>query len=95
MAKYVCDFEQVTAIGEKLCSTASETEVSISDYSSKISNDLISWNGEAKENFIAQCDWQVNYSKEIVKKSLELGEFIKSSAKSIEDLEAQLASLSI
>ena len=95
MAKYVCDFEQVTAIGEKLCALASDFESNISNYSSKISSDLVSWNGISKDNFTLQCDEQVDSLRKTANKVSELGEYIKTSSNNIEDLEESLATLSI
>ena len=59
MAKYVCDFDQVIAAGDKLCSTATEMMTAVSNYSSKITSDLSSWDGNAKSTFTTQCDGQV------------------------------------
>ena len=42
MAKFVCDFSQVTSIGEKLCTAATDIETSISGYASQIESDLSS-----------------------------------------------------
>lgn len=95
MAKYVCDFEQVYAAGEKLCSMAMDLESSVSNYGSKISGDLSSWTGEAKGNFTTQCEGQVQLATAGAQKANELGEFIKEASKSIQALDDELASLSI
>ena len=39
-AKYVCDFDQVIAAGDKLCSTASEMTTAVSNYATKVTSDL-------------------------------------------------------
>lgn len=95
MAKYVCDFAEVIAAGEKLCSAANNIKTAIQNYDTNVTNDLSAWSGEAKNNFTTQCTSQVELAAEKAEKINEVGEFIKSSAKSIQDLENQLASLSI
>ena len=59
MAKYVCDFDQVIAAGDKLCSTASEMTTVVSNYATKVTSDLSSWTGSAKASFTTQCEGQV------------------------------------
>lgn len=95
MAKYVCDFDQVIAAGDKLCSTASEMTTAVSNYSSKVTSDLSSWNGSAKSSFTAQCDGQVQIAAANAQKMNAVGESIKKAALSIQELETQLASQSI
>ena len=51
MAKYVCDFEQVKAQGEKLCKIAGDLSSAISTYSSASSSSLSSWQGPAATQF--------------------------------------------
>ena len=95
MAKFVCDFAQVKSTGEKLCSAASDLQSSISDYSSKIDGTLSSWNGEAKSSFCGKCSEQVKAAMQTAQKMEATGEFIKKAAQSIEELDQELASLSI
>ena len=95
MAKYVCDFEQVYAIGEKVCEAVTELETSIGTYSTNIDSDLSSWTGTAKDSFTRTKGEQVELAKKDFTYIKELGEFIKSSSKSIQELEEQLASLTI
>lgn len=95
MAKYVCDFDQVIAAGDKLVSASTELETSISTYSTQITQDLSSWSGDAKGNFTAQCDGQVEKAKANAQAAKEAGEFIKSAAQAIQALESELAGLSI
>ena len=95
MAKFVCDFAQVKSTGEKLCSAASDLQSSISDYSSKIDGTLSSWNGEAKYSFSGKCSEQVKAAMQTAQKMEATGEFIKKAAQSIEELDQELASLSI
>ncbi len=95
MAKYVCDFEQVYAAGEKVCQAASELSTAISNYSSHIDNDLSTWSGNAKGSFTTTNAEQVSLANTNAAYVNALGEFIKSSAKSIQSLEEQLSSLTI
>ena len=95
MAKYVCDVEQVTAIGEKVVQTVGELETSVNSYSSRIESDLNGWSGESKTSFNATNAEQVKQATTDLSYVKELGEFIKSAAKSIQELEEQLATLSI
>lgn len=95
MAKYVCDFDQVIAAGDKLCSTASEMTTAISNYSTKVTSDLSSWTGSAKGTFTSQCDTQIQLAQSNAQKMNSVGESIKKAAMSIQELETQLASQSI
>lgn len=95
MAKYVCDFAEVISAGEKLCSAANSLKTDVQNYDTSITSDLSAWSGEAKNSFISQCAGQVELAIEKTKKLQETGEFIKSSAESIQNLESQLASLNI
>ncbi len=95
MAKYVCDFEQVYSTGEKLCQSAVEMAEALNTYSSTVKSDLSTWSGNAKSAFDNTNNTQVNTSKEDASYVNALGEFVKSSSKSIESLEEELATLSI
>lgn len=95
MAKYVCDFAQVIAAGEKLVSTATEMKTAVQNYDTKVTQDLASWNGNGKSSFSTQCTGQVQLATANAEQMEKVGEFIKSAAQSIQELESQLASLSI
>ncbi|MBP5678857.1 MAG: hypothetical protein J6X28_03415 [Bacilli bacterium] len=95
MAKYVCDFEQVYSIGEKVVETATTLESSVATYASKIESDLSTWSGIAKDSFSKTNSEQVSVAKEDVTYVKELGEFIKAASQSIQKLEEELATLSI
>lgn len=95
MAKFVCDFEQVKSMGEKMCTMASDLQASISEGSSKIDGSLASWNGEAKSDFSSKLSSQIKIAMQTAKKAEATGEFIKKAAQSIEELDEELASLSI
>ena len=95
MPKYVCDFSQVTAAGDKLVDAASEMMSSANQYSSKIKSDLSGWNGQAKASFSNQCDSLVSETVQKAEYIKSFGEFIKGASKSIQELDEQLATLSI
>lgn len=95
MAKYVCDFEQVYSVGEKLCQTASDTLTAVQTYDSRIESDLSSWTGTAKDSFLTTNSEQIKTATDDVSYINDLGEFIKSASKSIQELEEELSSLTI
>lgn len=95
MAKFVCDFGTVTAIGEKLCNTASEINSSVNGYSNQIDSDLSSWSGNAKNSFQSTNSSQVELAKANSEYINNLGKFIKQASQKIESLEGELASLDI
>ena len=95
MAKYVCDFEEVYSTGGKLCQAAVDMANSLNTYSSGIASDLSTWKGNAKSSFNSTNKTQVSTSKQDASYVYALGEFVKSSSKSIQSLEEELASLSI
>ena len=95
MAKYVCDFDQVNQIGEKVCEAATEMESSIMTYSTNMDSDLNDWSGNAKNAFSITKEKQVGAARQDCAYIKELGEFIKLSSQTIRDLEEQLAGQSI
>ena len=95
MAKYVCDFGEVTSVGEKFIETATTLEAAVNTYSSRIESDLASWTGTAKDSFKTTNASQVSAAVSDLNYVKSLGDFIKNASKSIEELETQLAALSI
>lgn len=95
MAQYVCDYGQVTAIGEKLCQAASELESAVNSYSSSIDGNLSSWTGVAKNNFASSNQAQVQASMSDAEYMRNLGEYIKEVSTQIQAVDDELASISI
>lgn len=95
MAKFVCDYAQVTAAGEKLIAAASDLSSATSTYSTNISSDLSGWTGTAKDSFSTQCTTQTTTASEKAKYMNEFGEFIKSASQKIQQLDDELASITI
>lgn len=91
MAKYVCDFAQVKATGEKMCNTAVTMQTSVTTFASSIESDLSTWSGAAKENFYNQCSSQVEIANQNANKIKSAGEYIKKVAEAIEQLDNELA----
>ena len=95
MAKYVCDFETVTAAGEKLCKAATDINTAIGTYSSSIDSNLSSWDGTAKASFEKSNTTHISTAKKDATEVNELGEFVKTASKSIKSLEDELKALKI
>ena len=95
MAKYVCDFEMVTSIGEQICQAASDMSTAVNNYDSKIESDLASWEGSAKKSFENTNAEQVKNAKADATYITELGDYIKGAANIIQTLDTELAGLSI
>lgn len=95
MAKFVCDFEQVTAIGEKLCDSASDVISSVSNYDSRIDGDLSPWSGSAKGSFESTNSSQIENARSDAEYINALGEFVKQASSSIQKVEEELANLTI
>ncbi len=96
MAKFVCDYAQVTAAGDKIIEVANDYVVEASKYDNNIKQDLANWQGgQGKGSFAYQSDGATkNVASKIIRMS-ELGEFVKAASKSIEELDEQLAAIKI
>lgn len=91
MPKYVCDFDTVRNVADKLIETASKLESDSANYYSNMNSSLSGWSSSSKNNFVMQCD---NKSKEAIEHAhdaCELGEHIKNAVGKIEELESELA----
>lgn len=95
MAKYICDFSEVNRIGSELCALAKDLKTDVEDFNTKIQSDLSGWTGTASGNFSGQCSAQVAIATANAEMAQELGDFIKSAASSIQEVEDQLGSMSI
>ncbi len=95
MAKYVCDFETVTSIGEQLIESSNDMASSVKSYSSTIDNDLNSWDGKAKSSYKTINDGQIEAANNNSQEMEALGTFIKGASEAIENLETNLAALDI
>ena len=95
MAKYVCDFAQVTATGEKLCQSAADVLSSVNTYAARIDGDLSSWSGSAKSSFESTNSSQIETARSDAEYINALGEFVKQASSSIQKVEEELANLTI
>lgn len=95
MAKYVCDFEQVNSIAEKVCQAVSDMESALTTYSSNIDNNLSSWSGDAKTSFTTTSSTLTSNATSDLEYINSLGEFIKSSSQAIQKVEEELANINI
>ena len=95
MAKYVCDFEQVSSIGNKVCDAASDMLSSLTTYSSSIESNLSSWSGDAKSSFSTTNSSLVSQTNADFEYINSLGEFIKASSEAIQSVEEELAGMKI
>ncbi len=95
MAKYVCDFEQVSSIGNEICEAVSDMLSSLTTYSSNIESNLSSWSGEAKSSFTATNSSLISQTTSDFEYINSLGEFIKASSEAIQSVEEELAAMKI
>ena len=96
MAKFVCDYAQVTSAGDKIIEVANDYATEAAKYDNNIKQDLSNWQGgSAKGNFAYQSDGATRVVASKIIRMAELGEFVKQAAKSIEELDDQLAAIKI
>lgn len=95
MAKYVCDFESVNGIANNINNIAKEMALSLSNYENNITSTLSGWTGEAKNKFIESNNAQIAIVKQNIEYLNQTAEFLKKASQSIQEVESNLASLSI
>ncbi len=95
MAKFVCDIEQVTSAGEKIVDASENMAKSTSTYSTNINQDLSSWKGEGKTEFASTNNDNTRAIASKITRMDEFGEYIKEVAKTIQELEDELAAIKI
>ena len=95
MAKYVCDYARVVAIGNKLIEAANNLTDVANRYSSSIEGSISSWNGTAKEAFSSQSTVQIEKILEKAKDLSSFGQFIIEAANKTQETDNELASMNI
>lgn len=95
MARYVCDFGQVSDAGNKLIEAASQMRESINRYTSGIDSSLSGWDGQAKSSYSRQSTNQATIVNKKADYLNDFGEFIVNASKSISELEDELSSIRI
>ena len=87
MAKYVCDFAAVSAIGQQLIDSSTEMNGATKTYSSTIDSDLSQWTGTAKTSYKSTSDGQIQVAQANSQEMEALGTFIKQASEAIEKME--------
>ena len=95
MAKFVCDIEQVTSAGEKIVDASENMAKSTSTYSTNINQYLSSWKGECKTELDSTNNDNTRAIASKITRMDEFGEYIKEVAKTIQELEDELAAIKI
>lgn len=95
MPKYVCDFDAVRSVANKLIDTSSKLESDSSNYYQNMNSSLSGWDGSSKSNFVSQCDNKADEAIINAQEANKLGEHIKNTVSKIEQMEAELASQEI
>ena len=95
MAKFVCDTDQVFAQGEKISKVASSIGDTVSTYATNSEKSLSEWSGYAQKCFHNVNERQIQAVTTNAKYIAAVGEYIQESAKAIQSLEEELASLDI
>lgn len=95
MAKYVCDFEEVTNLSTYLMARAEEIENLLTTYENEITEQLSGWEGDAKVNFLSSNTNQVNVAKNHVQTMKSLADHFQKVVEEIIYLEEDLATLKL
>ena len=95
MARFVCDFETVNSISERLSDTANSLVTSVNNYNTNIESSVSGWTGEAKDTFISSNNTKIESMKQEIQMVSDLAIFLKKSSNAIETLDESLASMDI
>ena len=95
MAKYVCDFETVTSVGNSIKEAGNGLLAETNKYSSSIDTSLSGWSGTAKETAIKQINEQSEKYVSSVKDVVAYGEYLLKVSNDISNAESELANWSL
>ena len=95
MTKFICDYDQVTAVGTKICDTAQSIVDSVSSYASNLEEDLASWNSDARATFATENNERMDVVASKVQRIDEFGQYVKEVSKQIKDLDTEIAAIKI
>ena len=95
MAKYVCDFDILTSVGQQLQTSASDLTSSATEYSGKFESSLNSWQGSSKQMLTTQHKGQIDAANKKAEYINEFGQFLQQASQSMQELESQLSGLNI
>ena len=90
--KYVCNFDTVMEQCDNLEKCAYDLENAISDYESKINDNLSGWTGSAKDSFIKSLDSQIQRGKRVAAQLSGYVSELKEAVKAIETVENEMSS---
>ena len=95
MAKFVCDFEQVSACSKKLLSESEAMINVINNMDTSVDKNLAEWTGYTHDEFISSIENKKNDLLNYANVSIQLSEFLSTVSQAIMTLEEELASMTI
>lgn len=95
MAKYVCDFETVTSVGNSIKEAGNGLLAETNKYSSSIDTSLSVWSGTAKETAMKQVNEQSAKYVSSAMNVVAYGQYLIDVSNEIEKTESELSSWSL
>ncbi len=95
MAKYVCDYDQLSSAATKLSDAANVLKTDVSNYATNMTSSLSTWEGSAKNSFTKQCEGQVKLATAKADEALQLAQYIKTAIQEIQKTDEEIAALKI
>lgn len=95
MAKYVCDFETVTSVGNSIKEAGNGLLAETNKYSSSIDTSLSVWSGTAKETAMKQVNEQSAKYVSSATNVVAYGQYLIDVSNEIEKTEDELSSWSL
>ena len=91
----MCDYEQVTAAGEKLVAAANDLVQDATTYVTNMGQDISAWSGMSKDTFVSQSNGRTQLVGSKAQRMSEFGEYVKGVSKAIQELDDTLAGITI
>lgn len=95
MAKYVCDFETVTSVGNSIKEAGNGLLAETNKYSSSIDTSLSGWSGTTKETAMKQVNEQSAKYVSSAMNVVAYGQYLIDVSNEIEKTESELSSWSL
>lgn len=95
MAKYVCDFETVTSVGNSIKEAGNGLLAETNKYSSSIDTSLSGWSGTVKETAMKQVNEQSAKYVSSAMNVVAYGKYLIDVSNEIEKTEGELSSWSL
>lgn len=95
MTKYICDYDMVSIYSKLAKNIGEDMKNNINKFEEEVNSNISSWNGEAKSNFINSNKNFNETAKKNLENIIELANFLEDSARKIEELDSELASIEI